>query len=580
MAQAVARLEAVAGQVNSQMRYALERLLKSEGEHLTPDDIEDAVKRVSRVAVTTTTEAKGIAIATAQRVNQFNRRDVRRTIGIDVPEYSAPLGERWRREHIALIQSIPEDAKARFTGLLRDASSKQTRVETITKALREQEGITHRRARLIARDQVLTLNAKLNADRHKRAGIEEYEWLSLRDGSVRGNHAHLHGKRFRYDDPPMGGGTTEDEAGNPGDGIGCRCQAVPVIPEFEKAAPKPKAEEKPKSTPPKGKPLAPAPIAPQPPSGQQRALFWKQRAEKQAGGPLPPAKPHPKGSVLSNFAPRPQVAPLPKKVDGLTALATEAITEYESSHDALRDLAGAKANDKRRVVRNLLRHHLPVTSRDLARDLPGAHKFAVDPKVGEWKANAVHDWDGGVMLSPETGGRLDALQDLILNGKAHQASENHWDALRTVVHEELHGASNLTPDVYRSSVGRNTEEAFTEILARRVVRQVREDVTGYPQLVHAAVGTRNATVGILPRGRNFSSQQRGGSYSNIIGDLVDAFGGDTEQLERGILHARRARSDVTTVANEYTQLREALSVLEPKQAAAAFDKLTAAWKDP
>lgn len=233
MAQAVARLEAVAGEVNSQMRAALERLLKSEGEHLSPDDIEDAVKRVSRVAVTSTVEAKRLALATANTVDKFNRRDVRRTIGIDVPEYSAPLGERWRREHIALIRSIPEEAKARFTTVLRDASKKQTRVETITKALREQEGITHRRARLIARDQVLGLNAKLNADRHKRAGIEEYEWLSLRDGSVRGNHAHLHGKRFRYDDPPMGGGTTEDERGNPGDGIGCRCQAVPVIPEFE-----------------------------------------------------------------------------------------------------------------------------------------------------------------------------------------------------------------------------------------------------------------------------------------------------------------------------------------------------------
>jgi SPP1 gp7 family putative phage head morphogenesis protein len=246
MAQAVARLEAVAGTVNAQMRYALERLLKADGD-LTPEDIEDAVQRVSRVAVTSTLEARRMALATANTVDKFNRRDVRRTIGIDVPEYSAPLGERWRREHIALIRSIPEEAKQRFTGLLRDASKKQTRVETIAKALEENEGITHRRARLIARDQVLTLNAKLNRDRHERAGIEEYVWHTVRDGSVRSNHSHLHGKKFRYDDPPIGGGTREDEPGNPGDGIGCRCQAIPVVPEFEK--PKPEAKPRPKAPP-------------------------------------------------------------------------------------------------------------------------------------------------------------------------------------------------------------------------------------------------------------------------------------------------------------------------------------------
>lgn len=238
MAQAVARLEQVAGEVNAQMRAALERLLKSDAEHLTPDDIEDAVKRVSRVAVTSTVEARRMALATATTVDKFNRRDVRRTIGIDVPEYSGPLGEKWRREHIALIKSLPEDAKTRFISVLRDASKKQTRVETIAKALEENEGITHRRARLIARDQVLTLNAKLNRDRHQKAGIEEYEWLTVHDGSVRSNHSDLHGKRFRYDKPPMGGGTRDDEPGNPGDGIGCRCQAIPVIPEFET---KPKA---------------------------------------------------------------------------------------------------------------------------------------------------------------------------------------------------------------------------------------------------------------------------------------------------------------------------------------------------
>lgn len=233
MAEASRRLEAVAGRVTRQMRQALARLLSKKTGVASKEDIEAAVRSVARISGTTTTEANGLALATAKSVERFNRRDVRRSVGVDVPEFSAPIGERWRREHIALIKSIDQEAKDRFTGILSEASKKQTRVETIMGQLEEQLGVTHRRARLIARDQVLTLNAKLNEDRQKKAGVTEYEWHTVRDGSVRSNHSHLHGKRFRYSDPPMGGGTSETERGNPGDGIGCRCQAIPVIAEFE-----------------------------------------------------------------------------------------------------------------------------------------------------------------------------------------------------------------------------------------------------------------------------------------------------------------------------------------------------------
>ena len=55
------------------------------------------------------------------------------------------------------------------------------------------------------------------------------ERSTVNDGRVRDNHAELNGQRFRFDDPPMGGGTSEDEPGNPGDGILCRCYADPVL---------------------------------------------------------------------------------------------------------------------------------------------------------------------------------------------------------------------------------------------------------------------------------------------------------------------------------------------------------------
>ncbi len=178
-------------------------------------------------------EAKRLTEKTFEATQNFNLRDVARSIGVKVPEFSAPIGDRWRKEHVEKITNLSEESRDRIVGYLRDVGERGTRVEVFRKKLEDAEGIGFRRARLIARDQVLTLNAKLTEDRHKRAGITQYKWLAASDGSTRENHAELDGKVFSYDDPPLGGGTGPDDYGHPGEGIGCRCQAIPVIPEFE-----------------------------------------------------------------------------------------------------------------------------------------------------------------------------------------------------------------------------------------------------------------------------------------------------------------------------------------------------------
>lgn len=107
------------------------------------------------------------------------------------------------------------------------------RWEDIAPKIQERVDVGENRANLIARDQVLSLNAKLTKYEHKELGITDYVWNATEDSRARQWHLDLDGKRYSYDDPPMGGGTTEDEPGNPGEGINCRCQAIPVIPLFE-----------------------------------------------------------------------------------------------------------------------------------------------------------------------------------------------------------------------------------------------------------------------------------------------------------------------------------------------------------
>lgn len=91
------------------------------------------------------------------------------------------------------------------------------------------------RAENLARDQILTTNADITAMKMANLGLSRYEWVSQRDGIVRPWHADLDadsqaGQTFSYEDPPMGGGTTAEETGNPGDGQNCRCVGYPSLP--------------------------------------------------------------------------------------------------------------------------------------------------------------------------------------------------------------------------------------------------------------------------------------------------------------------------------------------------------------
>lgn len=140
------------------------------------------------------------------------------------------------RENVALIKSIPRKLHQQVQAAVSEAWTSGATTADLTGVVAERFNVTDRRARLIARDQVGKLNAKVVEERHKELGIVAYTWSTSRDERVRGNPGGLYpnadpshwareGKRFRYDDPP--------EGGHPGEPIQCRCEAIPVIPEFD-----------------------------------------------------------------------------------------------------------------------------------------------------------------------------------------------------------------------------------------------------------------------------------------------------------------------------------------------------------
>ncbi len=136
-------------------------------------------------------------------------------------EYS----RQWIDENLALIKSIREDTLRRIQSELREAVSstleRGVQTKLLANRIRDLSGVTEKRAKLIARDQVGKLNGRLTEYRQRGAGIKEYRWSTSNDSRVREAHAEREGQIFKWDKPPYDG--------HPGQPINCRCVALPVI---------------------------------------------------------------------------------------------------------------------------------------------------------------------------------------------------------------------------------------------------------------------------------------------------------------------------------------------------------------
>ena len=133
----------------------------------------------------------------------------------------------WRKENVARITGMAEDQLGKIERILEEGDGHYA--ETLAKEIKRQcIDVSDSRAELIARDQVLTLNAQITTQRQRDVGVEEFIWTTSGDERVRDSHQELDGQKFRYDDPPV----VDGEPALPGEPILCRCIPYPVIPEL------------------------------------------------------------------------------------------------------------------------------------------------------------------------------------------------------------------------------------------------------------------------------------------------------------------------------------------------------------
>lgn len=184
-------------------------------------------------------KSEDIATRVFNIVSQYNytqfAKIARAVLGVDVFIQQPWLTDELKlfgQTNVDLIKSIPQQGLQRIQQATLNALRAGTRAESLTDMITHSFGVTQRRAKLIARDQVGKLNGQLTKLRQNELGISQYIWRTSEDERVRGDpdgkypnadpsHYARNGRKYSWNNPP--------EDGNPGEPVQCRCIAEPVF---------------------------------------------------------------------------------------------------------------------------------------------------------------------------------------------------------------------------------------------------------------------------------------------------------------------------------------------------------------
>lgn len=217
-----------AADLENDVRREFQKVAEELEQKLAAYGLDDLVAKISRMT-------KNISLREWKRV-------VHDTLGIDLLNdyYSADFYEaalrRWVDENVLKIKSIPNEALGEMQRIVLNGYKSGDTITDITKAIQEQYKLSRRRAMLLARDQLSTLNSQISKMQQQDAGCTKYRWSDSRDSRVRDCHRTLNGKVFSWDDPPEMWYDTKNSGRvytgrhcHPGEDYCCRCVAIPVF---------------------------------------------------------------------------------------------------------------------------------------------------------------------------------------------------------------------------------------------------------------------------------------------------------------------------------------------------------------
>lgn len=194
------------------------------------DDLAEALERSKLTIPFTESQAANLAVEMLQRVQTVHGERFIEAYD-DVLAIDPFVGaEPWLREqmtlrardNVNLIRSLPQDLLGDVEGVVTREVLAGTHARDIAKLISERFEVAENRALLIATDQVGKWFGSLDKLRQQDAGVSEYKWKTAGDEHVRPKHRALNNTIRKW-----------GEGIEPGQEVRCRCQSIPVIPDYD-----------------------------------------------------------------------------------------------------------------------------------------------------------------------------------------------------------------------------------------------------------------------------------------------------------------------------------------------------------
>ncbi len=104
------------------------------------------------------------------------------------------------------------------------------RYEGVIKEIQKSYGVSHRKAKFLARQETSLMMTSFKQSRYTGAGVNQYRWHCVVGSAkhpVRPMHKIHDGKIYRFDQPPIV--DLKGNRKNPGQDYNCRCVAIPLV---------------------------------------------------------------------------------------------------------------------------------------------------------------------------------------------------------------------------------------------------------------------------------------------------------------------------------------------------------------
>jgi SPP1 gp7 family putative phage head morphogenesis protein len=198
--------------------------------HEVAEAIETARREIDRLMAPTLAPllqvALGVQIRTTQGVADALSRATGADLSADPRLHRARIllelrRVEWAQTVLAWQRRMERDL---FEALHRKAATalRAGKPEQVLQILREEVGKTEGRLRLLARNEIGNLVGEITKRQSEALGASSYRWVSERDEHVRPTHRALDGTLRSWAEP-------HPREGYPGQAVGCRCVAQPLL---------------------------------------------------------------------------------------------------------------------------------------------------------------------------------------------------------------------------------------------------------------------------------------------------------------------------------------------------------------